>query len=264
MKIIVNGKEIDVNVDDLKKALEENKTTYEIKVDALVVRSQDDEKQFVDNIKKEHERVGLEIGVKQMKEKFGLEFDGKSMETLVEAAQKKALADAKIEPEGKLKEALKNIETLKQTVTTKEQEVNEIKTQFDQYKNQSTIKTVISSALPEKLAIPKDDFMTILQNKYQFDVVDGSVVVKENGEIKKDDLLNPVKPSVVIEQFISNNPVYLGTPAGGSGGKDSTEPGAKKSLEKFISEMATKGIAPNSAEFNKALDEEIKAGNVEM
>jgi hypothetical protein len=119
--------------------------------------------------------------------------------------------------------------------------------------------------VPEKLAIPKDDFMTIVKNKYEFDIDNGKVIVKQNGEILKDNLLNPLDPKVVIEKFISDNPVYLGRPGGGSGDGDSgMGGGAKKSIDKFIDEMAEKGIQINSPEFNKALEDQKKAGLLEL
>jgi predicted nucleic acid-binding Zn-ribbon protein len=144
MKLVIGGKAIELDGDVLKKAIEEQQTEISVDVNDIVIRTTEEEQQYVSNIKKEHERVGLEIAVKNAKEKLGIDFQGKGFDTLLEEVQKKALADAKIEPEQKLKDLMADNEKLKSNLIQKETEFESLQNQFGQYKNQSTINSTLA------------------------------------------------------------------------------------------------------------------------
>lgn len=260
-KVIINGQSFELTAEMLEK------DEITLSNEELIIRTKEEDEKFQNNIKNEAKKAGVEIAVKEARTKLGLEFEGKNIDKLIEAVQNKTLEDAKIEPEEKLKNALKDVDTLKATVQTLTTEKEQAVKGFESFKNDLTIKSVLSKSLPENLAFPQDDMILILKNKMSFDTDEsGNVVVKNNlGEvIKNPTTLEPKPVDEVITSFFDENKAYLKGVEGGAGGSDSKSSGTKISLNKFIEEQQSKGVAPNSEVFNKNLNEAVEAGLVDI
>jgi hypothetical protein len=259
-KVIINGQSFDLT----EEMLEKDEIT--LSSDGLIIRTTEDDEKFQNNIKTEAKKAGVEIAVKEARTKLGLEFEGKNIDKLIEAVQSKTLADAKIEPEEKLKNALKDIESLKAINTTLQTEKESDKKSFESFKNDLTIKSVLQKSLPENLAVPSDDMVLILKNKMTFETLEnGSVVVKDsNGEIiKNQNTLDPKPVNEVLSSFFDENKSYLKGTEGGAGGKDSGSGGNKMTVEKFIESQKEKGININSETFNENLNKAVADGLVD-
>jgi hypothetical protein len=259
-KVIINGQSFDLT----DEMLEKDEIT--LSSDGLIIRTTEDDEKFQNNIKNEAKKAGVEIAVKEARTKLGLEFEGKNIDKLIEAVQSKTLADAKIEPEEKLKNALKDIESLKTINTTLQNEKESDKKSFESFKNDLTIKSVLQKSLPDNLAVPSDDMVLILKNKMTFETLEnGSVVVKDsNGEIiKNQNTLDPKPVNEVLSSFFDENKSYLKGTEGGAGGKDSGSGGNKVSIEKFIESQKEKGININSETFNENLNKAVADGLVD-
>src|SRR5687768_10289666 len=64
--------------------------------------------------------AGVEMAVKEAREKLGLDFTGKTIDGLVDAATKKAVADAGQNPDARVKELQTKVDNLQTTVKTYE------------------------------------------------------------------------------------------------------------------------------------------------
>lgn len=222
----------------------------------LIIRTSEEENSFIENHKKDARKEGLEIAIKKQREALGLEFQGKTIENLIEAVSKKALEDAKIEPAEQLKKLQTVLSEKENALQNAIKNVQDIEGNFSRYKSEITIDKELDSLIPEKTILAKDDIKLLIKNKLVLDIDEnGKVVVKDkSGNILKNQTTaDPLNPKDAIDDFFRSNPSYIGKPSGGSGQGDSGSGGKKQTIDEFINEQKEKGIAPNSKQFNDEL-----------
>ena len=262
MKLVIAGKEIEVADDVLSKAIED-KTDVTIDSDSLVIRSKDEEESYVTNLKNEARTAGVEIAVKEARNTLGLDFTGKTVDNLIEAVKTKTLADAKIEPEAKVAELMKDVDTLKTTISTITAEKEQVQSQFHSFKSESVINNTLSSVIPDNAALPKDDMIILLKSKMKFQVDESNkiVVLGQDGNIMKNPTtLDPLDAKSVVTSFFNDNPTYIKGAGGGAGGDDSGGKGGAMTVEEFIAKKEKEGVSHTSQEFQKELMELQKQG----
>jgi hypothetical protein len=265
MKFKFHGQEIEIDDNTLKDALEKQTEVELPKPQSLIIRTNEEEEAYKNNLRNEAKQTGVEVTIKEYRDKLGLSFDGKNMDAFTEAYKKKILDDAKIEPDTKVKALESDMEKLRANIQTIQSEKEKVENQFQSFKTGMQIQTEIGAIIPANTVIPKDDMLTIIKNKYDFKIENGKTVVVQNGEILKNPTtLEPLAPKDAIDRFFMDNPTYINKGAGGAGGGDSSTGGGKISIEKFIEEMQGKSIQPNSEAFNNELNARIKAGTIEM
>ena len=163
MKIIIGGKQFYVSDEQVTKSIED-KSPLSLEGE-YVVREAAEEQTFVSNLKSTHEKAGAEIAIKEARKKLGLEFEGKTVDNLLDAHKKKVLEDAQIEPAKQVEALNKDINTLKTTLATVTSEKEAIESRFKGFKSEHKINSEILSALPENILLPKDDMATLLKTK---------------------------------------------------------------------------------------------------
>ena len=260
MKVKIGNKSFEVSKDAEGGYPEE--TTLEF---TGILRDETEEASFIENHKKDARKEGLEIAVKQYRDEYG--FEGRSIDKLIEAVQKKALEDAKIEPAEQLKKIKATLDEKETALQSALSRVSENENEFKSFKNQTKLDGYLDSIIPTNTVLPKEDIKLILKNKLKFDIDDnGSVLVLDNqGNIIKDPTTaNPKEAKDVVESFFKDNQSYLKPIEGGSGAGDSANAGKKKSLDKFIEEQQAKGVKLNSPEFNETLTKSVEAGLVDV
>jgi len=264
MKITVGSKVFEVSDEEIAKA-QEAKTDITIPGE-FVVRTTEEEESFSKNIKSAAAIAGLEVAIKEYRNETGLEFQGKNIEALVKAVQDKTLADAKIEPEEKLKKANTDIETLKTTIQTLQSEKQKVESEWGTYKKSITIDSKLSSLLPDNLLLPKEDSLLILKNRMKFDTDENGnvLVLGPNGEPLQDKTtLNPLPVKDVLNTFFTENPQYITGSTGGRGGNDSEGSKGKISTNDFIEQKKKDGVEINGEAFNKEYLELQEAGLID-
>lgn len=274
MKLNINGKEIEVSNDDIKKALDEGVDTFELQAD-FVVRTTDEDNAFKENVRKEGLTIGTEIGRKELIKKLGIEGEGihKSDDTAIEAINgfmsskiEAAVKDAGKEPSAKVKELTKDLETLKGTISSLQQERDTFKSELVNTKNGYEKRSLLMSAIPDNTVLPKEDIIALVENKVNLQKTEsGWVGIGADGQpIKDGTTLNPIPAQDIIKGFFNDNPQYLTKPTGGAGEGDSGNNGGKQSLESFTKEMQDKGYSLNGEEFNTEMQARIKAGTLDI
>jgi citrate lyase gamma subunit len=277
MKLLINGQTIEVDNETVKGALESEDSSIEVKAENLVIRSSEDDEKFQNNLKQQSQAIGIEIGRKNILKSLEIEAEGahksddKALEALtgyVQSSVSKAMEDAKIEPNKKVAELTKDLDTLRNTIKEKENAFSSLQEQFTGYKKNQTINSTLSSLIPDNTVIPKSDMMTILSNKIKVDVDESGKIIAlgDDGQPMKDKTtLEPLPIDNVVKGFFDNNPTYLKPVDGGAGGGDSSPGGSgKQSLEQFTERMQKEGIKLNSPEFVEKMNAEIKAGTLEV
>lgn len=268
MKIKINGKEIELTkevIDGIKEGKEDS--VFEVKSDDLVIRTSDEDNAYKTNLIQENKKAGIEIAIKEYRNASGIEFEGKTVESLVEAVKKKAVEEAGKEPDQKLKEALSDNEKLKANIASLMNEKTEISNQFTNFKNESTVNSRILASIPDNTILPKEDVLTIVKAKMRFEMNEtGSIVVSNHaGEVfKKKETLDPLSEKEVLNQFFVENPSYLKGASGGAGGDDSkNNGGGKMTVEAFIDKKAKEGVSHTDPKFMQELEQMQKDGLIE-
>ena len=156
LKIKIGNKTFEVSKEDFEKD--------EIVLEFTgTLRTTEEEATFVENHKKDARKEGEELAVKGFREEFG--FTGRKVTDLIEAVKKKAVEEAKIEPNEqvkKLQDQLKEKDTALQNAL---QNVTAKETEFNSFKNQSVIDSTIDGFIPNNIALSKADIKLIIKNK---------------------------------------------------------------------------------------------------
>lgn len=192
------------------------------------------------NIKKESSTMALEIAIKEQRNALGLDFQGKTMENLVNAIKTKVESESKIEPEEKFKSLKTDFEKLQENYNAKETEFNAFKTNIERQQDLNEIKGEFTKHIKGDTLVSKSTIFTEAKEKgYSFEKVDGKIVVKLNGEIQKNkDTLSPITVSDFVNNFSTP---YLKTPTGGAGGDDEPDGAKAGSFDAFMKESEKNG-----------------------
>ena len=213
------------------------------------------------NIKKESSAMALEIAVKEQRNALGLDFQGKTMENLVNAIKSKVESESKIEPEEKFKALKSDFEKLQENYNAKETEFTTFKTNIERQQELNEIKNEFTKHISGDTLVSKSTIFTEAKEKgYSFEKEDGKIVVKLNGETQKNkDTLSAIS----VKEFVTNfSTPYLKTASGGGGGEDEPEGGKAGSFEAFIKEAEKNGW--NATKQNEEMAKRIKDGTLKM
>lgn len=229
----------------------ESTEVVKVELPELEVFKKEDYNARIENLKNTFQKQGQDFLVKEAKQKFGLDFEGKSIDTFAEKLKAKALEEAKVEPNEKVKELQNDLEKLRKNLEEKDNLIIQKETEFKQKEKKRFIKETLLSKINVETSIPKEDVLTILQSKHEIDIENDTIVFKQNGEILKNSTtLNPKTIDEVYAEFLPN---YAKQPTGGKGEKNETGHKKANSLEMFNEEMENKGIALNSEIYNKEM-----------
>lgn len=248
-EMIASEEEVDL---DFEKVVIEPKTVYEEKIG---------------NIKKQSAQMAKETTVKTVKKAFGLEFEGKTEEALIQGFkthEQKIKDEAVTDPEERYKTLKKDFDALQMNYTTKETELTNFKTSVEQEKETSGIKNEFFQHIEGKTVVSKATIFTEAREKgFSFVKEEGKTVVKDSsGEVVKDSkTLSPIPLDVWVKEF-STPFIKEAEAGGGNGGNDETKKGKAGSFEAF--EAEAEKAKWNDTEKNLEMAKRIKAGTLKM
>jgi hypothetical protein len=215
------------------------------------------------NFAEEQKLAGREMAIKDARNKYGLDFQGKTMDNLVTAAMAKAESEATVDPNKKVEQYKGDIEGLREQITSISQERDQFKGQIDTIKSDYSLERTLFGQVKndDNYSLPADDIVALYKMKTKLGFDEGShVVLTPSGDSLKDSLRNPISVENHFSEFTKN---YLKTPTGGTGGGDDT-PTSGKDFDTFIDELIEQGVQPNSPEWNAKISEASKAGLIEV
>lgn len=262
IKLNVGGVTLNVSKDIITQGIE--KGELNIETTDLVIKPKADFDIYIANAKKEdYERgkqVGSEMMIKEAREKHGLSFEGKTIDNFADALKKKVLEESKIEPTKKITELETDKEKLQNIVKDLENKHNAFLQIYETEKKQGKIDRELLNKLPkEGLTISNDDLLLLIKNKIEFDIDNGQVIIKKDGNIlKNQNTLNPMTLDEMLPDLIKP---YITQRKGGAGDHGTNGTGAS-TIEAFIKEMTTHGIHQGSIAFNQELAKRIKSGQI--
>ena len=236
--------------------------------DTVVYKSEDFEtfkKNLADDEYKKGKTAGVEIAVKEAREANGLEFEGKTIENLVESLRVKTLAEAKIEPSQKIKDLEKDKQELQGNYDKLTNQFEVFKKDISEKETTQRKNNILTSMIPDEgLKVSKDIALMALRAKSNIDIqFEGDkALIAINGELQKDDRLEPIQltKEYVIDQLRSID--LLEKKSGGSGKGDESGGATAGSYDAFMKEMADNG--KNATEVNEEMQKRIKDGTLKM
>ncbi|WP_296683254.1 hypothetical protein [Flavobacterium sp.] len=216
----------------------------------------------ISNLKKEAATAAIEIAVKEQRNALGLEFQGKTIENLVNAIKTKVESESKIEPEEKFKSLKADFEKLQGNLVEKENEFTIFKINIEKQNSLNEIKNEFTKHIPENTLVSKSTiFVEAKEKGFSFEKEDGKVIIKDSmgNVIKNESTLSPVSVKEWVSEFITP---YLPAQTGGSGRKDEPSSGKTGSLEAFLKEAEKQGW--NTSQQNEEMAKRIQAGTLKL
>jgi len=250
LKEALGDKADDFNFDDLHIM---PKTDF----DSLVTNY----KEEIEDVKGRSQKIGQEILLKELKNELGFEYEQRK--------NPENLKKAYVEKFGKSEESNQDLESLQskfsQELEAKEKEIESIKAT---YKAESDNKAITESlrssfkSFEDKTNYKLEDLVTIAKSKSDFTVIDGKVFQAENGEVKKNDLLQGISSDSFVSSMMQNDG-YIKKAEGGRIIGDETK-GGKYSMDEFIASQTAQGVNVNSIEFAENQKAAIDSGSLEI
>ena len=178
--------------------------------------------QFKTNLVDQSRNGIIEVAVKKYKQDSGLEFDGKTIESLSGYIKTKAEKDAGVEPEQKYKSLETKYRNLKKDKDTIEQTYTDKISDLNASIFTSDVRHKAIGGIKSETLIEKDDLYLIFTSKVAAPVqVDGIIAARDtkSGEILKDENLNPIPFIDKFKVFVDSGYVKREEGGGGKGKK---------------------------------------------
>lgn len=276
-----------IDKEDLTKALES-----ELDLSDKVIYSKSDYETLLKNIKNEEYHKGKEAGFemplkelrKKVNENYGIETEGiKDYNTLLENTIKKIkeesdklLSDVKSKDNEKFISQIEELKNDKQSLISKiEEEKETFEQQLNELKNANQTSIINNELMKLATSIPfnvpksilsqgkdaemnyikaqQNNFLTLFKASHEVDIADGKIVIKKDGEIIKNNIMEAEKPETIALAFAKSNYMNLKTNEvinrGSSQKFGSILHGM--SQEDFDAKMKEEGHHPNSLEYLK-------------
>jgi hypothetical protein len=275
MKLKINGVDIEVDNNKLSEAMEKG-TEVELsadnlaaKTEGMVIKPKEDFDQYVENLTKERYEAGREKGEKDavntISEKYGVDLNDqkKTVANFAEKLSSKLAEEYKKEPNQKIEELEKEKGQLQEKIQEWQKSFEETKQKWEGERKNMQKQQIIQNYMPnDKFSIPANDVKDLFEKRYDIDFDEkNNPIVKQNGEVLKDENLNPRKPEDVMKEFAQN---YIQKPTGGTGNGDDPGSGGTGTYEAFEKEMTEAGHNPGSETFNQEMSKRIQEGTLKL
>jgi hypothetical protein len=263
------------NLGEIEKAfgIEEGKLSemisseekHTIDLTALIIEPKSIYEERIGNIKANSSMMAKEVAIKKIKNTLGLEFEGKTEESLIQSLTDKFETiknEVVKDPEKRYTDLKSDFDKLQTNLSAKENEFITFKSNIENQNQLNEIKNDFTKHIPENVVVSKSTIFTEAKEKgFSFEREEGKTVVKNsNGEVLKDEqTLSPISIDTWVKSFITP---YLKPIEGGSGKGDNTPPSKAGSFESFEKEAEKQGW--NSTQMNQEMSKRIQAGTLTL
>jgi len=170
-------------------------------------------------VKAGHETAYPEILGKKLNEEYGLGLtttEAKDLKKVHEAMAKKAVAEAKLDPDKKVTELNTSLERLRQQLAEKETAIQQHANQLKEIKELQTWESLIPEGATKVLT--KEEHINRMRKVYDLGE-DGTIIEKATGQAKKNNLEQPIKPADAIAELYKTNAGWMDAPVDPAAGK---------------------------------------------
>lgn len=240
---------------DVSKLVEAIQSEDEITLEVPEQKKFTDEEMttFGKNRFNEGKQAVSEILAKKYKEEHSIDIEGKDLDKVVEAIKAKGFEEAK--PDESVMNAKKDKEELQRKITELEEIRANEKAQYEQNVFQVGNKQRLLSLVPKEVNGNSADLVDLYLMKNQVANIEGNTVVQVDGQIVKDNLLNPVPVDEHFKSWIDSTGFVKKQGMGGEDSKSGSSASKFKNTAEFYAYAKDKGIEPLSEEGQKILME---------
>jgi hypothetical protein len=243
--------------EDLAKAITEKDEVDLVIADDITVLTAAEQQTLKDNEYNRGKKAGPEMDVKAAKEKYELDFTGKTVDGLLEAYGKKVLADAKVNPDKKVTELEAKVTNLQKTVTEYETKLTAKDTEVAGIKINGELYKHIPPAEENGPALGADDVIQLMRaNGYEFKLEEDKLVPYKGGKALQDRLSNNRPVKEVIDEFLLEKKLITTVPAG-RGGKDQKAAAKSGKLSELKKKFEAEGKNVQGQEFAQAVKQAV-------
>ena len=238
---------------DVSKLIDAIKSDDDISLDVPTIKkgfTQEEMTTFGNNRFGEGKNAMDEMRAKAYKEKYSIDIDGKDLDAVIEAFGDKRFNEAK--PDGDTKELLGNFTTLQGKYTALEQAMSDKDVAHKNDLFQTGIVQKLMNKAPKELAIPADKAVSLylMENKIKSD--NGSAVVLDsNGEIQKDNLLNPIDVDNHFSSWLDSSNLITKSGMAGKDSKGGSTGSKFSNISEFTDWCYANGEEPMSEKMQK-------------
>lgn len=211
---------------------------------------------------KEGKDAGSEMLIKDLKKKYGYDFEGKDAESFMAHHENELKKKYSKDSNARVEELENDLKKQKETF---EDEIKGYKSQLEDLSGKyrgETIRNTLLSIMPKNTTIKPDAIVTLFKNDYEIAEEDGKMVVKKNGETLKDTkTASPLDVKDVFNEYVVKEGFAKGEPGRGGGNEFGEKGYTSKTPVDFQNEWQQKNPdkTPNSPEFQKDYQEWRKA-----
>lgn len=236
---------------------------HKIDLENFIIKPKSDYDALLNNIKKESSTAAVEIAIKNARSEMGLDFQGKTMENLLNAYKSKVEAEAKIDPNKKYDTLNEDFKKVQANLSEWENKYKTLETTYKQKEQNGIINNTLLKEIPDNTTIDKEDILAILKAKYQFNIgEEGFEIIGSDGKaLKNQSNMNLTTANEFMKEFVKP---YLKPIEGGAGGSSSSGGNKETSLEVFDKLMDAKGINIGSEKYNEELSAALKNGTLKL
>ncbi len=254
-----------LNADELANALS-NEKEVDLTISKSKAFSSDEWDSHLTNVdaeKKERYDSGKEAGVgmniRDLKEKIGMDYEGKSPELFIQKYKEFVIKEAKIEPDKRITNLEQDNEQLRTTITAKDLEIKTATDSVGKLKTNFEIEKQYDQYIPKNAEGWKfEDLKTIVKANVNIGIVDNKpVLVDPDGEVIKNDLREPVKIADGINDFLLTRNIKTTNGRGGGDSNLKTD-GGITNYAAFEKKMIDQGINPKSIDAQLELNKLTK------
>jgi hypothetical protein len=206
--------------------------------------------------------AGSEMLVKDLKKKYGYEFDGKDADSFMSHHDSELKKKYSKDSNARVEELEKDLKKQKETF---ESEINGYKSQLDDLSGKyrgETVRNTLLSIMPKNTTIKPDAIVTLFKSDYEIAEEEGQMVVKRNGEVLKDSkTASPLAVKDVFNEYVVREGFAKGDQGRGGGNEFGDKGYTSKTPGDFQNEWQQKNPdkTPNSPEYQKDYQEWRKA-----
>ncbi len=255
------AKRIGLKSDELETAIKAE-GEVDISIDAEITVLDKTELQTLKNNEYNNGKAnGVEMAVKTTKEKLGLDFTGKTVDGLVEAASKKALADAKLEPNEQVKELQTKLQTVQTTATEYETKLQAKENELSSLHINFELGSHIPSLGDNGPSLGNQEIIGLMKsNGYEFKKNDKGVLVATKAGVEVvDKLSNAVPLKDVITGFMTEKKLLQPEQQNGGRGGGNAGPSNGAKLSDIKATFKASGKSELGEEFKAAVADAVKA-----
>lgn len=227
------------------------KSDKEETLEVPVLFTEEDKNIFGTNRFNEGKKAATEIAVKDLKTKYNLEFEGKSLDNALEAFADVKLKEAKLTPDKQVETLKSEKKQLQEQITHLTSEKESIAKDMNTKLFQVETRAQVFAHIPKNTIIPAEDLAVLFMNSHRVAKEDDRVIIYKGDQALKDNVLNPIPLKDAVAAFAET---YIDKK--GMGGKDDKGSGAGtkyNTMSELYEDLKKKGIDPMGPDGLKAV-----------